>query len=102
MRVAGRPNLTPLALACPKPALIFSRNLAFELLDSIERVENHFAGHLGSVDAPGWNDQGNFVRDKVPKHPHELIKTAAKPIRAEGQHDLRFTSRMSVSKWVTT
>ena len=92
LTVSGRPSLIPLRLACANPSWIqFGCRRTFELLDRVERIEKHFARHLGSIDAAGRNDQGNFVRDKVPKHPHKLIKTAAKPAQTGGQHNLDFT-----------
>ena len=43
------------------------------------------------IDARPWNDQGNFVRDKVSKHPHELIRTATKPAQTRNEHNLDFS-----------
>jgi hypothetical protein len=78
-------------------------SLTFELLDCVERAENHFARRLGSISARAWDDQGDFVRDKVSKNPHELIETAAKPVKLEARTiSTAQTSRMSMSKSVTT
>jgi hypothetical protein len=97
------PSLTPRGFARAKPSLI---PLACELPDCVERVKNHFTRHLGSINARAWNDQGDFVRGKVSKHPHELIKTAAKStfkFEASTISTLPAqTSRMSAPKSETT
>ena len=55
----------------------------FELLDCVEHVEKHFTRHTGSIDGLLRDDQDDLVRDKVSKHPHELIKLWPSPFNPE-------------------
>ena len=50
----------------------FGCRRTFELLDRVERIEKHFVGHLGSIDALVRNDEDDSPANKLPKHGHKI------------------------------
>ena len=51
---------------------------------------NHFTRDARSINVPAWNDQGDFVRDKRPKHLHQMrtLWPSSLKIQSHGQPQL--------------
>ena len=46
--------------------------------------------HARSINASARNDQGDFVRDKRPKHLHQMRNTVPEFVQIQSQHNLNF------------
>ena len=51
---------------------------------------NHFTRDARSINVPAWNDQGDFVRDKRPKHLHQMRTLWPSSLKIQSQYNLNF------------